>query len=269
MQAHSRCFVSLLAGLYAVLGAIMFVAPAWSSANFAWNVSPFVAMTIGGWCLGNGWAALVIARRWTFPLVASGLVYLALFGVFETAVAVAFHDKLRFGHWLGWLYVGTLAVNVVAAAVWLLDYLVSRPPLAGLGRPYRRLDAALTVAFILLVGFLGLYGLLALAGSRGLGGGIFPEMLSAFSLRGFGAFYLALALSPLVLLVARGLDNALSHMFLSWGLLLFITLAAFANIDVFDFAARRGQLFYIGTYLVVAAVTGFYLLRHGTGTRAR
>ena len=77
------------AALYAVLGLVLFLLPNWASPRFAWNVSPFVAMTLGGWCLGNGFAAYVVVRRWRFSLVASGLTYLALFGVLETGVATA------------------------------------------------------------------------------------------------------------------------------------------------------------------------------------
>jgi hypothetical protein len=236
LSSASRFLAGALAALYALLGAILFVAPEWASANFAWNVSPFVAMTIGGWCLGNAFVAYGAARRWRLSLVASALVYLALFGILETAVAVAFADKLRLGHWLGWLYVVTLAVNVVAVAVWLRDIVVLRPKIEALGRSSGPGELAVGVLFILFVGFLGLYGLFAPPGGRGLNGGIFPEILSPFSLRSFGAFYLAIALTPITLFVFRGVDTVLTHMFLSWPLIFFITLAAFLNIGVFDFA---------------------------------
>jgi hypothetical protein len=122
---------------------------------------------------------------------------------------------------------------------------------------------------VLLVGFLGLYGLLAPQGARGLSGGIFPETISMFSLRAFGAFYLSIALAPLLLLATRDFDMTLSHMALSWGALLFITIAALVFFAAFDFAARPGQWLYIGAYLAVAAVTGVYLLRYGTGRTQR
>jgi hypothetical protein len=121
-------------------------------------------------------------------------------------------------------------------------------------------------AFILLVGFLGLYGLTAVPGMRGLNAGIFPELLTPFSLRAFGAFYLALALAVVPLLWVRGRDNLLTHGFAAYGLIVFITAAAFINIGAFDFAARPTQSIYIGIYLLVGGVVGVYLLRFGTGT---
>ena len=261
----ARQLVYATAALYALLGLILFILPNWAAPRFAWNVSPFVAMTIGGWCLGNGFAAYVVAKRWRFSLVASGLTYLALFGVLETGVALTFADKLKLGHWLGWLYVTTLAVNLTAAAVYIRDVFAMRPRIETLGRKSGAVDLTIGVIFILFVGFLGLYGLLAAPDGRGLHGGIFPEILTPFSLRAFGAFYLAIALTPISLLIIRGVDTALSHMYLSWPLIFFITLAAFVFIGVFDFSNRPGQLLYIGVYLLVAAWTGFYLLREGTG----
>ena len=263
LSPGSRALAWILAALFAVTGAVMFVAPTWASANFAWNVSPMVAMTIGGWCLGNAWAAFVVARRWRFSLVASGLLYLALFGLIETGVLIAFADRLKLGTWLAWLYVATLSVAVLAAAVWAIDVARLRPRLPR--QPVRVLDAALGILFVLFVGFLGLYGLLAPQGSRGLGGGIFPEVLTPFTLRAFGGLYLSIALAPLLLLVVNDRRMALNHMVLSWGLILFITAAALAFLAVFDLDARPGQWLYFAAYGLVGAVTLGYMFRHGTG----
>lgn len=268
LSSTARMLTGALAALYAALGLVLFIAPVWAAPNFAWNVSPFVAMTIGGWCLGNAWAAFVIARRWRMSLVVAGLIYLALFGLLETAVAIAFADKLKLGHWLGWLYAVTLGVNVLAALAYIRDVIVLKPVHETLGRRSGPVDVFIGLVFIAFVGFLGLYGLFAPPGSRGLNASIFPELLTPFSLRAFGAFYLAIALAPVGLLIIRGVDSALSHMYASWPLIFFITLAAFVYIDAFDFAARRGQFLYIGVYLAVAAWTGFYLLREGTGSRS-
>ena len=80
LSSQARQLTYALAGVYFVLGAGLFLAPDWASSHFAWKVSPFVAMTIGGWCLGNAWAAYTIARRWRFPLIAATLTYLVSFG---------------------------------------------------------------------------------------------------------------------------------------------------------------------------------------------
>src|SRR5687768_581720 len=106
----------LLAALYGLLGAILFCAPIQTSAHFAWKVSPFVTMTIGAWCLGNAWLAWITAVRWEGRCVRTALLYLWLFGLFETVVLVLFHDKLRLSHPIAWMYVLTLVANAVAAA---------------------------------------------------------------------------------------------------------------------------------------------------------
>ena len=268
LSSSARSLTFAVAVLYAALGLLLFAAPHWAAPNFAWKVSPLVAMTIGGWCLGNAWAAYVVASRWRFSLVLSGLVYLALFGLFQTGVVLAFWPVLKLGHWLAWLYLATLAVNLLQAVVWIAEALRTRPAIETLGGRTSRRDIAVDVVFILLVAFIGLYGLLAPQGARGLHGGIFPEVLTPFSLRAFGAFYLSVALGPLTLLVVRGVDTALTHMYLSWGLILFITLAALAFIGVFDLAGRPGQMIYLGIYLAVGLVTAIYMLRGGTGGRS-
>jgi hypothetical protein len=262
LSTQSRFAAVAVAVLYFLLGVLLFVAPDWASANFAWNVSPLVAMTIGGWCLGNAWAAFVVAKRWRLMLTASGLVYLGLFGIFETGVAIGFADKLKLGHWLGWLYLMTLALNLLAALLWLVEWLTHRPIGEHSGDRLGPVSMALVVIFVLVVAFLGFYGLLAPEGSRGLGGTIFPQVVSMFTLRAFGAFYLAVALPPIMILIVRDRAMMLSHALLSWGLILFITLAALVFIGEFDFANRPRQWIYIGIYLAVGFVTAIYLLRN-------
>ena len=70
LSRASRWLTYLNAVLYAALGGILFVFPGKMAPVFAWKVSVFVTMTIGGWCLGNAWLAWISARRW----VASGLL---------------------------------------------------------------------------------------------------------------------------------------------------------------------------------------------------
>jgi hypothetical protein len=91
--------------------------------------------------------------------------------------------------------------------------------------------------------------------------------MSAFSLSSFAAFYLALAVSALPLLWVRDRDTLLHHGYASYGLVLIITIATFVYIGRFDFAARPLGLVYVGAYVLVAIVTGCYLLKYGTGAR--
>jgi hypothetical protein len=260
-----RTIIYLLGAGYAVTGVILFVAPNWASGNFAWRISPFVAMTIGGWCIGNAWLAFLVARRGRWATVLSPILYLALFGLFETGVLIAFRQRVLTASPLAWIYLVTIAATAVFAVAALIEGLAKRPVVQRVGAPTRAVTAGFTLLFMLVVGFLGCYGLMAVEGMRGLNAGIFPEQLTPFSLRAFGSFYLALALAVVPLLWSRGLDNVLTHGFAAYGLILFITAAALVFIDRFDFATRPTQAIYIGIYLLVGSVVGVYLLRYGTG----
>lgn len=261
----TRGLTYLTALLYAVLGAILFVFPEQIAPVFAWKVSAFVTMTIGGWCLGNAWLAFLAARRWQWDLVYSTLAYLGLFGVLESGVAFLFREKLQLAHPIAWLYLVTLSVNLLLTLLMLVEYPRLRLNLTSDGAPVSRLLRGLNLIFIAFVAFLGYYGLTAKIGDFGTNGGIFPEIISLFTLRSFGAFYFSLALGVIPLLWAKSAKSYLSHGFLSSGLLLFITLAALASLRIFDFRAHPSQMIYIGTYLVVGGVVALLLWKHGTG----
>src|SRR5688572_7283805 len=104
LSPTSRALTYLTAAFAAVTGAILFAAPERIAPVFAWNVTPFMVMTIGAWCLGNAWLALLTARRWDWTLTHTSKIYLWLFGLLETAVVIAFRDKLVLGHPVAWLY---------------------------------------------------------------------------------------------------------------------------------------------------------------------
>jgi len=260
----SRWLTRVLAVLYLALGLALFLFPSRLAPAFAWKVSSFVAMTIGGWTLGNAWAAFVAAQRWRWARVYPALLYLWLFGGLELAVVLAFRDKLRLDHPIAWLYLLALAVNALAALWGAADWLRRRPTREATGgvTPILR---GLLLAFVLFVGFLGVYGLVAQPGWPATNGGIFPEVLSPFSLRSFGAFYLSLALATAGLLATRNLQAVLNFAFAEYGLIVFITVAALWHLRLFDFTGRPGGAVYIGIYVVVGAVAGWLMARHGTG----
>jgi hypothetical protein len=262
-----RIWLFALAGGYGVMGAVLFAAPNWASNNFAWRVSPFVAMTIGGWCIGTAWACLIIARRGIWSAMICSILYLACFGVFETAVLVAFRDRLLIANPLAWLYCAILIGTFLFAIAGAFEAMRRRPVLVTVGAALGVTAVSLTVLFIALVGFLGIYGLTAVEGMRGLNASIFPEQISPLSLRAFGAFYFALAIAVIPLLWTRGIGNLVSHGFAMYALLVFITVAAVVFIDRFDFVGRPTQTIYIGIYLVVALAVGAYLVRYGTGAK--
>ena len=260
----SRWLTYLLAVLYTVLGALLFFLPESLAPVFAWKVTPFMAMTIGGWCLGNAWLAWVTARRWRWDLVYSSFLYLWIFGIGELLVLFNFRNALVLAHPIAWLYFITLLINTAAAIIGIVDWIRIRPTLAP-PSPLTRLEYAAAVAFILFVGFLGLYGTIMQNGAPGTNGGIFPEIMSPFTLRSFGMFYLALSLSVIPHLLNQNRNALLHHGYAAYGLINFITTAAFVYIRLFDFAARPGGLAYFGAYLVVGISFIFVFLKFGTG----
>jgi hypothetical protein len=80
--------------------------------------------------------------------------------------------------------------------------------------------------FVIFVGFLGIYGLVARLGWPATNAGVFPELLSLFTLRSFGAFYLSLAVGALPLLWNRHNAAMLHYAYAAFGLVVMITLAA-------------------------------------------
>lgn len=265
ISTSSRWLTYVLALLYGTLGLALFFLPEGMAPVFAWNISPFVAMTMGGWCLGNAWAAFVAARRWRWGHVYPILIYIWFFGLLELLVVVLFRDKLRLGHPIAWLYLVTLVVNVIAAVWGVIDWARRRPPSQAAGQATTPLLRLLLVLFVVFVGFLGVYGLVAQPGWPGTNGGIFPEVLSPFTLRSFGAFYLSLALATLFPINAKFAAPILSFGYAEMGLIIIITLAALRYLGLFDFANRPGGLAYIGVYVVVGVITLALLARYGTG----
>ena len=129
LSTLSRFLTYLLAALYAVLGALLFFMPEQLAPVFAWKVTPFMTMTIGGWCLGNAWLAFFAARRWKWEKVFTSLLYLWLFGVGELLVLFFFRDKLVLKHPVAWLYLVTLLTNAGAAYVGAVEVARHRPRL--------------------------------------------------------------------------------------------------------------------------------------------
>lgn len=261
----SRLLTYLNAILYAILGALLFLLPEQLAPVFAWKVTAFMTMTIGGWCLGNAWLAWITARRWQWNLVFSALLYLWMFGVGELLVLFFFRDKLVLAHPIAWLYFSTLIVNTVAALIGIWEVIARRPALNPEGPRFSSTQFIFLIVFIIFVGFLGLYGCTAQIGAPGTNGGIFPEIMSLFTLRSFGVFYLTLALAVTPYLWNRDLNAILHHSIASYGLIVFITAAAFVYIRLFDFAARPGGLLYFGAYLGVGIPLLFVFWKLGTG----
>jgi len=265
LSNFSRWLTYLLAILYAVLGVALFFLPETLAPVFAWKVTPFMTMTLGGWALGNAWLAWITARRWKWNLVFSALLYLWLFGLGELLVLFNFRDKLVLVHPIAWLYFITLIVNALAAVVGIIELLRVRPSATSGGATFNTFQNVSLIAFIVFVGFLGLYGSNAQIGAPGTSGGIFPEVMSLFTLRSFGMFYLTLALAVVPFLWNKNLNAILHHSIASYGLILFITVAAFIYLGLFDFAAKPGGALYFIAYLAVGIPLLFVFRKLGTG----
>lgn len=261
----SRWLTYLLVILYAILGALLFILPETLAPVFAWKVTPFMTMTIGGWALGNAWLALFAARRWQWSLVYTSLLYLWLFGIGELLVLFNFRDKLVLAHPIAWLYLITLLTNVLAALIGIMDWLRLRPSTKSSGAAFSGFLYIGLIGFILFVGFLGIYGSTAQIGAPGTSGGIFPEVMSLFTLRSFGMFYLTLAAGVIPFLWNRNLNAILHHGIASYGLIIFITIAAFVYLGLFDFASRPGGALYFAAYLGVGIPLLFIFRKLGTG----
>ena len=265
LKSTSLWLTYLLALLNTLLGAVLFFAPERFSGHFAWKVSPFVTMTIGAWCLGNAWLALITATRWDWPRVRTALLYLWLFGLLETGVLLLFRERVQLSSPIAWLYVVTLLANV-AAAVWgIAEWLRRGPSIEVATEKPTATMRVLIAGFVVFVAFLGVFGAMRGLAGRGTGGAVFPEAMTAFSLSAFAAFYLALALGVLPLLWAKDRRTVMHHGYASYGLVLIITVATLVYIERFDLIARPLGWIYIGAYVLVALVAGFYLVRYGTG----
>jgi hypothetical protein len=263
----SRWLTYLTAILYAILGVLLFFLSESLAPVFAWKVTPFMTMTIGGWCVGNAWLAYTTARRWDWKLVYPALFYLWTFGITELMVLIEFRDKLVLVHPIAWLYFVTLCVNVITAVVSLWDFIRSRPSREDFGPVTQTYQRIMALSFVIIVGFLAVFGLFAQVGDIGTNGGIFPEVMSLFTLRSFAVFYLSLAIGALPLIRERNLSVLLNHAYASYALVIFITAAIFAYIRLFDFANKPGQLIYVLAYFLVGIPILLVLLKEGTGLR--
>jgi hypothetical protein len=248
--------------LFLLLGAVLFLAPGWASPNFVWKVSPFVAMSMGGWYLGNGFMAWEVARIWKWGDVYASMLLLWIFSFLEAAVLIIFSDKLIPGATLGWPYIAILTMATITAIVCIVDWVRTRPSTASSAGGVSSGLLVLLIAFVLIVAVIGVVPLLG----YGTSGTIFPEPISPFTLRAFGCFYLSLALATIPLIVTRSLRATLFYARTGLVLVSLITVAALVNLDKFDFDVHPGKWAYLGTYIVVGVAVAILVFRHSAQT---
>lgn len=237
----------------AVVGAVLFLAPGWAAPRFAWTVTELMVMSIGAWFVGNAIWGWRILRDWRWPLVGPGLVYLWCFGLLECGVVVGYRDKLTLDSAVAWLYLTVIGLVALAGLVGIADVARLRPERDLPGRPFPTYLRVLTWAFVLFVGYLFLTAIIR--PETAVGGGVFPEDMSAFTVRTFGVYFLALVVGALAVLRRKNGDAVLAHIAGGLGITVPILVASLVYIDVFDFAAHPGQWIYIGSYVAVLAVS--------------
>lgn len=263
----SRWLTYLLAILYAVLGLLLFLFSKSLAPVFAWKVTAFMTATMGGWCIGNAWSAFMSARRWEWRLVYPSLIYLWIFGISQLIVVLVFRDKLVLGHPIAWLYLATIGLNALAAVIGAFEWSQLRPAQETFGPQAGPFHYVLISVFVAIVAGLAIYGLYAKIGDVGTNGGVFPEVMSLFTLKAFAVFYLSLCISAAVLLRERNLLTMLNYGFSSYLLVIAITAAIFVYFNLFDFSAHPGQLIYVGAYFLIGIPLTWTILKEGTGFR--
>ncbi|NOH02526.1 MAG: hypothetical protein HND47_11510 [Chloroflexi bacterium] len=255
----SKTLTWVTAGVYILLALPIYLAPNWAAGKFLWNVSPFLAMTIGAWYLGAGFAAWRAAVLWRWSLVRPAFIFLWGFGLMEAFLLIAFRNILRLDSWLAVLYIAALVIGSISAIVGIVDWLRTRPVSDQAGPSVPVWERFVVLAFLLFAGYISI----PLLTGAARGGSIWPGELSELSSRGFGAFYFAITLSGIPGLFTRNITSVQSIIPFSIAGAAFLLIPAFVYIDSFDFQAQPGGLVYIGTYLavIVGATIIYFLFR--------
>ena len=262
LSTLSRGLTYISAVFYFLVGLTMFLAPAWTSANFAWKVSPFVAMTIGAWCIGNATMAYESARIWQWAITHPTLVYLWSFAIAETGVLILFWDKVVLNSPIAWAYAFTLIIAVLTAFVGIVETMIRRPAVTSIGAPIESWVRAGMVFFMIVVGTLALGGLQAQQGGLSTEAVIFPETLTLFTVRAFAVFFGSLVIAGIPLIRSKGIAPLYFTARAAIMLIIPILYAAFANLDKFDFTARPLGLGYFVAYIGTLIFTLIVLQRY-------
>jgi hypothetical protein len=252
LSTTSRSLTVAVTAASAVVGAVLFLAPGWAAPRVAWAVTELMVMSIGAWFVGNAFWGWRILRDWRWAVIGPGLVYLWSFGLLECAVVLAYRDKLTMDSPVAWLYLGSIVLIALTGVAGIVDLVRLRPRRDIPGRPFPTYQRLLAWAFVLFVGFLFVTAIRR--PEAAVGGGVFPEDMSAFTLRTFGVYFLALVLGALAVLRRTSGDAALAHLAGGLGITVPILVASLVYIEVFDFSAHPGQWIYIGAYVAVIVI---------------
>jgi len=261
----ARLFLHLLTVLYALLGAILFISPEWSSQNFAWKISPWIAMTIGAWCLGNAYFAWLVAKVWKWNLTYAGLIYLWAFGILQTLVLILFREKLLLSGLVSWLYIVTLAVNLIAAIIGLAEWFNQKPKIKPEGPPlvtWVKISLYIALTFVIIT-----TAAMLLNPTPIINGEIMPEKVSMFTITSFAMFYLSIFLSALSLVKTKFAGPLLFFGKGTLALMIPITAASIFFFNAVNFGVELGALLYIGIYAIIIVVVAIALLSYRKKTK--
>lgn len=262
LAPKTRAAIRIGSLLYLVLGLVLFAAPEWAASAFPWNVSPFVAMTIGGWAIGNGVASWFASAPGPATRVMPVLVYLTAFAAAQLLVVIAFRGALNLGLILAVPYLLTLVFTLISSAFGILELRSATAIVVEDAEPLSRNVRLPLLALTAFVAALAVGGFLAGAGGLSTTGKIFPEPLTLFTVRAFAAFYLALAIGLVALLLRPSTASAFTLGIAGVALIIPILAAALLNIGAFDFAGRPLGILYLAAYLVVLVPALTFLWRH-------
>lgn len=261
----SQRLTYIVAGLYTLLGVPLFLAPEWAAQNFLWEVTPFVAMTIGAWYLGAAFVAWQSARNWRWSLIYMGIIFVWTFSLLETLLLVMYWSTLRWDTWIAWQYIFTLAIGSSVSILSLFDWLRNRPSAMGDGPEVPVWQRAFLFIFI---GF-ALYISVPLLIGTADGGNIWPGELTPLSARGFGAFYFAITFGDLFGIFERRLSTF--HFLIPFATVgsILLLIPALVYLNKFNFQEQPGGLVYIGTYSGAILFTLIALIANHSAQRIR
>ena len=262
LAPKTRAAIRIGSLLYLALGLVLFAAPAWAASVFPWSVTPFVAMTIGGWAIGNGIGAWIASAPGPATRVMPVLVYLMAFAAAQLLVVIAFRSVLNLGVILAVPYLLTLGFTLIASAFGILELRSATAIVVDVAKPLSRIVRLLLLALTAFVAALAIGGSIAGSGGLSTTGKIFPEPLTLFTVRAFAAFYFALALALAALLLRPSAASGFTLGIAGVALIIPILAAALLNLGAFDFGGRPLGILYLAAYLVVLAPAMAFLWRH-------
>ena len=197
----------MAAAAFLAIGVSSVLAPDWASQNFPWKVGPFFAQTVGAWSIGVAGMCIFVAARFSATTVVAVLAFLWLFALGEAGVVVLFLGKLQTSLVMTWPYLVGLLALLANGVVTILDWRQRQVDVRGEPGTFHGWIRAAVVGFAVVVAIIAGGNILSPTDGQVAQGRFFPEPLTLFSIRAFAAFFAAffaaVSLSSLTLLIVR------------------------------------------------------------------